>query len=171
MAATGAGEPGVRDDDAAVRILAELRSEELKKFLCDECQRTAALPTAEEEDEAKGEAEAGGSVEFPAFAEGEDPDDDLPDELFCPITYTMMRDPVRATDGHVYERLAITRWFAQRLTSPMTGAALESPELTPVDDLRERVYRWAVARRGSTASKDYFSCQYCGESGCRDRDG
>ena len=38
----------------------------------------------------------------------------------------MMRDPVRAADGHVYERLAITRWFAQKLTSPMTGAVAGS---------------------------------------------
>ncbi|KAH8054595.1 hypothetical protein JL721_10479 [Aureococcus anophagefferens] len=76
-------------------------------------------------------------------------DDDLPDELFCPITYTMMRDPVRASDGHVYERLAITRWFAQRLTSPMTGAALADGALEPQDALRERIYDWAVARRGA----------------------
>jgi len=98
-------------------------------------------------------------------------DDDLPDELFCPITYTMMRDPVRASDGHVYERLAITRWFAQRLTSPMTGAALADGALEPQDALRERIYDWAVARRGSPASRDYFSCAYCGDERCLDRDG
>ena len=64
-----------------------------------------------------------------------------------------MRDPVRASDGHVYERLAITRWFAQRLTSPMTGAALADGALEPQDALRERIYDWAVARRGSPASR------------------
>ncbi|KAK7233055.1 hypothetical protein SO694_00039142 [Aureococcus anophagefferens] len=101
-------------------------------------------------------------------------DDDLPDELFCPITYTMMRDPVRASDGHVYERAAITlRWFAQRLTSPMTGAALADGALEPQDALRERIYDWAVARRGSPASATTRGA-YCGDEavprrgGCRE---
>ena len=53
----------------------------------------------------------------------------IPNELFCPISHGLMRDPVRAVDGHVYERLAITRWYAQRVASPMTGASLESAAL------------------------------------------
>jgi hypothetical protein len=33
--------------------------------------------------------------------------DDLQQQLCCPITYQLMRDPVTATDGHTYERAAI----------------------------------------------------------------
>lgn len=50
----------------------------------------------------------------------------------CPITHTLMHDPVVAADGHTYERQAIERWFGEgNTTSPLTGAHLASSELRP----------------------------------------
>ena len=37
----------------------------------------------------------------------------IPNELLCPITGELMIDPVIATDGHSYERIAIEEWFAK----------------------------------------------------------
>lgn len=37
--------------------------------------------------------------------------DEFPVELVCPITQTLMQDPVLAVQGNVYERAAITEWL------------------------------------------------------------
>ena len=70
------------------------------------------------------------------------------DELICPITLELFRDPVRAKDGHVYERQAITRWILQHGTSPMTREPLQIKDLQPDEQLKSL----ARARRGSTVS-------------------
>ena len=41
--------------------------------------------------------------------------------LTCPITHQLFADPVMASDGFLYERSAIERWFAARRTSPLMG--------------------------------------------------
>jgi len=59
-----------------------------------------------------------------------------PAECFCPITSELMVDPVTASDGHSYERSAITQWLAHRNMSPKTGLALASTALVPNHNLR-----------------------------------
>ena len=70
------------------------------------------------------------------------------DELICPITLELFRDPVKAKDGHVYERQAITRWILQHGTSPMTRQPLHINDLEADDRLKNL----ARARRTSTVS-------------------
>lgn len=89
-----------------------------------------------------------------------------PNDLLCPITHALMREPMRAADGCVYDRHAIKRWFSQRLSSPLTGEALTSAELEPIDELRERATAWATANRHTTEGAAYFGCRYCGEARC-----
>ncbi|CAF3905867.1 unnamed protein product [Rotaria sp. Silwood1] len=72
------------------------------------------------------------------------------EDLLCPITHEIYRDPVRATDGFVYERDAITRWILQKGTSPFTRQPLKIDELKPDDKLRHLARR----RRHSTVSYD-----------------
>jgi len=38
------------------------------------------------------------------------------EDLICPITLQVFRDPVRAKDGHVYERQAIVTWILEHGT-------------------------------------------------------
>lgn len=38
----------------------------------------------------------------------------------CPLTYSLLRDPVTAEDGRLYERRAIERWLSDHSTSPVT---------------------------------------------------
>ena len=54
---------------------------------------------------------------------------DIPESYCCPITQLLMLDPVVTCDGHSYERVAISEWFARRSTSPLTGAPLNSTKL------------------------------------------
>lgn len=86
---------------------------------------------------------------------------ELPSEFLCPITHGLMRDPVRASDGHVYERLAIERWFAQRQTSPMNGTIVTSVKLESLPELQENILQVAEALRDSPDGQQYFSCPYC----------
>ena len=55
----------------------------------------------------------------------------LPPEAFCPLTLSLMSDPVVTDDGICYERVAITEWLATHGTSPTTEAPLPSQRLTP----------------------------------------
>ena len=54
-----------------------------------------------------------------------DDDDDemmieVPDDLICPITQELFRDPVMDKDGLTFEREAILIWLSQKGTCPLT---------------------------------------------------
>lgn len=66
-----------------------------------------------------------------------------PPELFCPITHSLLMDPVSTLDGTVYERAAIERWLSDHGTSPLTGEALPSKVLIPQHALRALASSWA----------------------------
>lgn len=70
------------------------------------------------------------------------------DDVICPITLEVFRDPVRAGDGRVYERDAITHWITAHGTSPFTRQPLR------LEDLREEPHLKVLAsrRRNSTVS-------------------
>ena len=46
------------------------------------------------------------------------------ESCLCPITQEIMNDPVLASDGHVYERAAISRCIQAGQPSPLTRQAL-----------------------------------------------
>lgn len=70
------------------------------------------------------------------------------DDLICPITLELFQDPVRAQDGHVYERQAITQWIQEHGTSPLTRQPLQLDQLVP----DEHIKRLAKQRRNSIVS-------------------
>lgn len=84
----------------------------------------------------------------------------LPNDWLCPITLSVMRDPVIASDGHSYERSAITQWFDQSTMSPKTGARLHSTDLIPNIALRNTIQDYLKAHplnataQQTTAFKD-----------------
>ena len=56
----------------------------------------------------------------------------IPDkELECPITRTLMKQPVLASDGYTYEQSAIAYWLQTRSTSPVTNAEMPNKDLMP----------------------------------------
>lgn len=76
-------------------------------------------------------------------------DDDIPNELMCPITFELMEEPVVAADGHTYERKAIEQWLMRHRTSPKTNAPLDSRTLVPNHSIRSlcQVYRERLQKR------------------------
>ena len=81
-----------------------------------------------------------------SLAVADDEDEVVPEEFFCPITYDLMKNPVRCSDGFTYEESAIKEWLTtRRNTSPMTNLEIKVISLTADADLKERIEEF---RRG-----------------------
>ena len=83
------------------------------------------------------------------------PDADLdaePEELMCPITRTMFRDPVMVVDsGHTYERSAILSHFERNgAKDPLTRRALSSTKVMTIWAMRNVVQAWLDKHPGVT---------------------
>ncbi|XP_043288642.1 uncharacterized WD repeat-containing protein alr2800-like [Venturia canescens] len=67
-------------------------------------------------------------------------DADMPHEFLCPITHEVMREPVKCSDGFIYEKAAINEWFlCGKYTSPMTNEPLHDTTFTPAVALRNAI--------------------------------
>jgi uncharacterized protein YegL len=69
----------------------------------------------------------------------------IPSEFMCPISMDLMTDPVVGSDGHTYERSAITEWLSTRLVSPLTRRQMFLTDLQPNYALRTAIERWRLA--------------------------
>ena len=94
-----------------------------------------------------------------ATSRGDLPDADLdadldaePEELLCPITRTMFRDPVFVVDsGHTYERSAILSHFERNgAKDPLTRRALSSTKVMTNWAMRNVVQAWLDKHPGVT---------------------
>lgn len=65
-----------------------------------------------------------------------------PDEFLCPITLTLMSDPVIGGDGHTYERSAITQWLLTNPHSPLTRQSMTAQSLKPNYALKTAIDRF-----------------------------
>ena len=94
-----------------------------------------------------------------ATSRGDLPDADLdadldaePEELLCPITRTVFRDPVMVVDaGHTYERSAILSHFGRNgARDPLTRRALSSTKVMTNWAVRQIVQAWLDKHPGLT---------------------
>lgn len=69
-------------------------------------------------------------------------DEDIPREFICPITQTIMVDPVLSSDGYSYEREAIEAWLRNDETSPMTQRPIRDKSLTSNTTFRNLIKSW-----------------------------
>jgi len=65
-----------------------------------------------------------------------------PNSYLCPITCELMMDPVIASDGFSYERIAIERWFSSNRNSPLTLLRLDSIDLLSNHGLKGAISEW-----------------------------
>jgi len=56
---------------------------------------------------------------------------DPPGAFLCPITQTIMKDPVQDKDGNTFERAAIVKWLREHGTSPITRHRMSESDLVP----------------------------------------
>ncbi len=59
--------------------------------------------------------------------------------MTCPITLVVMNDPVIASDGHTYERSAITKWIREHGKSPQTNQFMRVKDLVPNRAIRSLI--------------------------------
>jgi hypothetical protein len=72
-----------------------------------------------------------------------------PDVFNCPITLTMMTDPVTAEDGHTYERAAIMQCLRHgHGISPMTRVTISSVGLRPNYAIKSQIEEWKSKNNG-----------------------
>merc|ERR1719482_90557 len=76
----------------------------------------------------------------------------VPDSFVCPISLSIMVDPVAAVDGTIYERDYMERWIRQQrqdgkaITSPVTGLELHSTTLMPLAALQRAIETYMACR-------------------------
>ena len=107
---------------------------------------------------ASGNASSGVRTRRSASARGDLPDapdadlDAEPEELMCPITRTVFRDPVMVVDsGHTYERSAILSHFERNgAKDPLTRRALSSTKVMTNWAMRNVVQAWLDKHPGVT---------------------
>uniref|UniRef100_A0A7S0SDK5 RING-type E3 ubiquitin transferase n=1 Tax=Mantoniella antarctica TaxID=81844 RepID=A0A7S0SDK5_9CHLO len=70
-------------------------------------------------------------------------DEDPPDCFCCKLTFEVFRDPVCATSGHSYERLAILEHLRKvGKFDPITREPLVEKDLRPNISLRNAAHEW-----------------------------
>ncbi|GFR50977.1 hypothetical protein Agub_g13302 [Astrephomene gubernaculifera] len=65
-----------------------------------------------------------------------------PERFLCPITLDVMNDPVVASDGNTYERIAIVKSMERDTRSPITRARLDPTILIVNNGLRSEILEW-----------------------------
>lgn len=66
-----------------------------------------------------------------------------PQELCCPMSMKLMRDPVIIASGQTYERENIEKWFDKGyVTCPNTQIKLQNFTVTPNDCMKAVIYNW-----------------------------
>jgi hypothetical protein len=85
----------------------------------------------------------------------------IPNEWLCPITLSILRDPVIAADGHSYERSAIEEWFTRSNRSPKTNEILDNLHIISNHALRSTINDFfaknPIALRSNTTVSEVFT--------------
>lgn len=85
--------------------------------------------------------------------------DDALNDFICPITMSVMADPMITPCKHNFERSAINDWFSrENTTCPCCRTKVEKMEITPDPSLRSRIIQWRKKKLDSTSEKiDYHN--------------
>lgn len=89
-----------------------------------------------------------------ALVQSDSYDADAPEMFLCPITQSIMSDPVVAADGYTYEREAIELWLREgRGVSPLTNQPLTTEAVVPNLALRSSIREWVAEKDKDKAAK------------------
>ena len=100
--------------------------------------------------------------------------EEVSEDLCCSITCELMKDPVMCVgDGHTYERVAISQWFATGArTSPTTNERLDNLTLVPNHAMRRLILALLERRReesGADETKGHLGVCVCVPKGAVER--
>ncbi|KAL0726133.1 hypothetical protein Bca4012_022226 [Brassica carinata] len=67
----------------------------------------------------------------------------LPEEFKCPLSFTVMYDPVIISSGHTFERMWIQKWFDEgNETCPNSRMTLDDFTMKPNLAIRDQISKW-----------------------------
>ncbi|KIW95993.1 uncharacterized protein Z519_03059 [Cladophialophora bantiana CBS 173.52] len=69
----------------------------------------------------------------------------VPQEYLCPISQVIFEDPVDTSDGFMFDRKAIERWYRVRKSSPLTGLPIEDTTLRHNEVMANQIKAWVKA--------------------------
>ncbi|KAL7563434.1 hypothetical protein ACA910_016530 [Epithemia clementina (nom. ined.)] len=86
----------------------------------------------------------------------------VPSKFYCPLTLTIMEDPLMTREGHSYEKSAILTWLSTHDTSPLTREPLEVSQLLSNHALRSEIHAWRerkiyVNMQGTDSDTEFIS--------------
>ena len=70
-----------------------------------------------------------------------------PREFICPITTKIMKQPMSAPDGHIYEKRAISEWIEKHGRSPISGQLMTLEDLQSCSITLTKIREWRKKRR------------------------
>ena len=68
--------------------------------------------------------------------------EEIPIEFICCISQDIMTDPVKTSDGFIYDRKSIEKWFENSNKSPLTGLELNNKTLTTNNVLKSIITKY-----------------------------
>ncbi|XP_024004495.1 U-box domain-containing protein 5 isoform X2 [Eutrema salsugineum] len=73
----------------------------------------------------------------------EERNDTLPEQFKCPLSLTVMYDPVLISSGHTFERMWIQKWFEDgNVTCPKSKRMLDDLTLKPNVAMKVQISKW-----------------------------
>ncbi|GJP64015.1 hypothetical protein CLOP_g21049 [Closterium sp. NIES-67] len=101
----------------------------------------------------KKEKESGGSSSSSGHKKAESNGPTIPEEFMCPLSLTVMTDPVIIASGQTYERASIERWFAEgKRTCPKSGVRIDHTNFCPNFALKSMISDWMAQGSGGHSS-------------------
>ena len=83
-------------------------------------------------------------------------EEQVPRRFICPITHEVMISPTIASDGHTYERAAITVWFEHHPRSPLTNETVAHTDLYPNHLLRAEIFQFFEGREAMASEARFY---------------
>ena len=75
------------------------------------------------------------------------PEEDIPEEFLCEITYELMKNPVKLPSGKIVERVSILRHLLSDEIDPFSRQPLKPTELVEEVELKIRINEWLASRK------------------------
>ena len=73
-------------------------------------------------------------------------DEEVPDDIACPLTSELMRNPVRLPSGYVVDKSSIERHLLNDPRDPFTKAPLRLEEVVEDEETKRRVQEWVQSK-------------------------
>eukprot|EP00497_Spongosphaera_streptacantha_P000820 TRINITY_DN1551_c0_g1_i1.p1 TRINITY_DN1551_c0_g1~~TRINITY_DN1551_c0_g1_i1.p1 ORF type:complete len:140 (+),score=37.72 TRINITY_DN1551_c0_g1_i1:404-823(+) len=79
---------------------------------------------------------------------------DVPEKYQDPLTFDLMRDPVKLPDGSIVDRLTISRHLMNDRTNPFTRQPMEESDIQDLPEMKNEIKKWITDRIAEGSKKE-----------------